>query len=171
MSFSVTQKKAAPWYRQGWPWFLIAIPATAIVAGVITLILAIRSWDGLVVDDYYREGKAFVQTIERTERAKQLGLSAQLNISTDRVLIVLSSSVPSVTLPGTVRLTVSHPTKGGLDQEMVVTGRDGVFEVKISPLATGRWLFQIEDEPRAWRMNGAAYLPTETEIRINPTGS
>ncbi len=22
-----------PWYRQGWPWFLIALPATAVVAG------------------------------------------------------------------------------------------------------------------------------------------
>ena len=40
-----------PWYRQMWPWILIAIPASAVVASAITLWLAITHEDPLVVDD------------------------------------------------------------------------------------------------------------------------
>ena len=49
-----------PWYRQGWPWFLIALPATAVVAGIATLVIAAKTFDGMVVDDYYKEGQAIV---------------------------------------------------------------------------------------------------------------
>ena len=37
---SITAGKTIPWYRQGWPWFLILLPATVVVACFITLYLA-----------------------------------------------------------------------------------------------------------------------------------
>jgi hypothetical protein len=40
-----------PWYRQFWPWFIIALPASAVIAGFFTLWLAISRPDHLVVDD------------------------------------------------------------------------------------------------------------------------
>ncbi len=40
-----------PWYRQFWPWFIIALPASAVIASFITLYLAISRPDPLVVDD------------------------------------------------------------------------------------------------------------------------
>ena len=43
-------KPHEPWYRQGWPWFLIAFPATAVVAGIATLVIAIQTFDGMVVE-------------------------------------------------------------------------------------------------------------------------
>ena len=45
-----------PWYRQFWPWFIIALPASAVVASFITLWLAISNPDQLVIedDDYQR---------------------------------------------------------------------------------------------------------------------
>lgn len=170
MSVTVSNKKAEPWYKQGWPWFLIALPATAVIAGFITLAIAINTWDGLVVDDYYKEGRAIVQTIGRTERAKELGLSAQLRVRTDSLRIDLSAAKLE-DLPQSIRLTIAHPTRGGSDQELFLSGPGGVFEGAIKPLSTGRWLFQLEDESRSWRMNGTAYLPTETEIRVDPFGS
>ena len=30
-----------PWYRQAWPWFLISLPATAVIAGSFTFYLAV----------------------------------------------------------------------------------------------------------------------------------
>lgn len=45
-----------PWYRQFWPWFIIALPASAVVAGFYTLYLAISQPVQLVVtDDEYRQ--------------------------------------------------------------------------------------------------------------------
>ena len=170
MSVLTTEEKIKPWYKQGWPWFLIAFPATAVIAGSITMVIAVRTWDGLVVDDYYKEGKAIVQTIGRTELAKELGLKANVNVRSDSLRIeIAASDIDSV--PGAIHLTIAHPTQGGFDQVLTLNGQGGVFEGAIAPLSTGRWLFQIENESRSWRMNGAAYLPTETEIRIDPSGS
>ena len=44
-----------PWYREPWPWVLIAIPALTIFASAITIWLAVSRPDPLVVDgDEYR---------------------------------------------------------------------------------------------------------------------
>ena len=40
-----------PWYRQFWPWFIIALPASAVIASLITFYLAVSRPDHLVVDD------------------------------------------------------------------------------------------------------------------------
>lgn len=40
-----------PWYRQFWPWFIIAIPAAAVLGGFLTLWLALTHPETLVVDD------------------------------------------------------------------------------------------------------------------------
>lgn len=40
-----------PWYREPWPWVLIAIPLLTILASAITLWLAVRHPDQIVVDE------------------------------------------------------------------------------------------------------------------------
>ncbi len=170
MSTTLTDRKDARWYRQGWPWFLIALPAIAVIAGIATLVIAIRSWDGLVVDDYYKEGNAIVQTIERTTHARELGLSALVQVRSERLRVQLTAR-DRADLPSGLIVTISHPTRTGLDQVLTLSGKDGVYEGDMKTLAAGRWLFQLEDESRVWRMNGAAYLPTETEIRMDPSSS
>lgn len=170
MSTTLTDKTPPPWYRQGWPWFLIALPAVAVIAGIITLVIAVQTFDGLVVDDYYKEGRAIVQTIGRSERARELGLRATLRVRSESIRIVLTGA-DAARLPEQIIVTVAHPTRGGQDQILALSGMKGVFDAALAPLSTGRWLFQIEDESRSWRMNGAAYLPTETEIRIDPSSS
>lgn len=170
MSTTLTDKSIKPWYVQGWPWFLIALPAVAVVAGIITLVIAVRTSDGLVVDDYYKEGKAIVQTMNRTTRARELGIAARLNIRSDRIRIELTAT-EAASVPATLLLTISHPTREGLDQHLKLEGAGAVFETGIAPLSAGRWLIQIEDEARIWRLNGAAYLPNETELTLTPNES
>ena len=43
--------EGVPWYKQFWPWFIIALPASVVVASFFTLWLAISNPDQLVVDD------------------------------------------------------------------------------------------------------------------------
>jgi len=40
-----------PWYREPWPWVLIALPLTAVVGCMISLWLALSHPDLLVVDE------------------------------------------------------------------------------------------------------------------------
>ncbi|THF64387.1 FixH family protein [Pseudothauera rhizosphaerae] len=162
--------KPEPWFKQFWPWFLLAIPGASILAGIVFLTISIKSWDGLVVDDYYKEGRAIVMTIDRLALAGKLGLSAGVRVYEDRIVVDLSAA-DTTSIPEVIHLTIAHPTRGGMDQELLLRRHGGSFTGVIQPLHAGRWLFQIEDESRSWRMNGAAYLPTETEIRIDPSAS
>jgi hypothetical protein len=45
-----------PWYKQFWPWFLIALPAAAVIASFITLDIAITHADIPVQGDYVQHG-------------------------------------------------------------------------------------------------------------------
>jgi hypothetical protein len=56
-----------PWYRQFWPWFIIAIPSAAIIGGLVTLWLALTHPESLVV-----EGQEY-QTIRDELRAHDRG--------------------------------------------------------------------------------------------------
>lgn len=48
-----------PWYKQFWPWFIIALPASVVIASFFTLYLAVSNPDQLVVtDNEYRELKS-----------------------------------------------------------------------------------------------------------------
>jgi hypothetical protein len=46
----------APWYKQFWPWFLIVLPTTAVIASFITLYIAVKHADSPVQDDYVQHG-------------------------------------------------------------------------------------------------------------------
>lgn len=37
-----------PWYRQFWPWMLIALPAAAVIACVVTIVIAVKNPDIIV---------------------------------------------------------------------------------------------------------------------------
>jgi len=132
--------------------------------------LAIQSWDGLVVDDYYQQGKTIHTTIARAERASELGLAADLSLSAEEARVQLSVK-QDTPLPPTVILTISHPTRSGHDQVVLLKLVDGTFAGPLEPLTAGRWLIQLEDESRTWRLNGTVYLPTETRLRMLPGAS
>ena len=91
------------------------MPATAIVAGFITLWLAVTTFDGLVTDDYYKQGLAINQTLARANAAQELGLVGQVKFSAEDVRVVLSVR-QGVELPNKLLVTLAHPTRGGLDQ-------------------------------------------------------
>ena len=64
-----THKLKKPWYREPWVWLMIALPASAVVGGIITIYLAVSTSDGLVVDDYYKRGKAINLDLRLVVRA------------------------------------------------------------------------------------------------------
>lgn len=141
-----------PWYREPWPWILMAGPAAAVVAGFYTLALAIKSDDGLVADDYYRRGLAINRTLERSERARQLALEATVSIIGNKVRVVLRGrEVP----PRALRLALIHPTRAGRDQTLALHEEaPGVYRGRIVPFGNERRLIHLEDDRRIWRLSG-----------------
>ncbi len=51
-----------PWYKQFWPWFLIILPLSVVVASITTFVVFSNNKVSLVAEDYYKKEKASIWT-------------------------------------------------------------------------------------------------------------
>lgn len=167
MNASPRNLDGRPWYREPWPWLLMAGPAIVVVAGIYTAWLAIATSDGLVTDDYYKKGLSANQTIARSEAAERLGVSAGLRFSADSVSIVLQADRSRFVPPPALHVSLSHPTRAGLDQTAVARREGNAYVGTLRLPASGHWIVLLEDEARTWRLLGNVVLPAAGEVRLS----
>jgi hypothetical protein len=143
-----------PWYREPWPWILMAGPAAVVVAGIVTLWLAVSSADGLVAEDYYKQGLAINRVIEREDAARRLGLSARVEPAPGRLVLRLDGTQRG-TAPAALFVQLAHATRAGYDMRLrLARAADGRYEAVLPPLPRGHWRVSIEDPQGRWRIAG-----------------
>ncbi len=144
-----------PWYKEPFVWFIISLPASAILAGVYTLYLAVVSYDGLVVDDYYKQGLAINKRLEKNNKANLYGLSAQITKS-DKILQLRLLANENFIYPDSLTVTLSHATQQGYDQTLVMKkNTPTIYSSEFAELAAGRWNVIIEQND--WRVLSSLY--------------
>ncbi|MCM5570858.1 FixH family protein [Burkholderiaceae bacterium FT117] len=151
---------ATPWYRQRWPWLLMIMPATAIVGGIFTWWLAANANNSMVVDDYYKEGRAINQQLARDDRAAQLGLAATLAAGSpgDRsgaggIAVDLRGRLDAAALPDSLTLRLVHATESSLDAQLTLRHAGGGRYLGAGVLpGSGHWIVHLEDPQRSWRL-------------------
>lgn len=156
-----------PWYREPWPWALIAGPAAVVVAGGVTIWLAVSSNDGLVADDYYRRGLAINQVLVREREAARLGFRARLRVTdTGAVEVALTGGQVA---PPALTLRLVHPTRAGEDR-LVPLARvaPGVYRSQGAVAPSGRRNVVLEDEAGAWRLTGEWAAPSQQPMEFAP---
>jgi hypothetical protein len=173
MNKTAPMQQPKPWYREPWPWYLMAGPIVVIIAAFGTAWLAVSSSDGLVTDDYYKKGLAVDQTLARSRVAVEHGIEARLRLAADHVEIKVSSTVEvGGGEPAGLRLSLSHPTRAGLDQAVELQAVDRQTYVGDLRLpASGHWIVVIEDDARTWRLTGNVVLPAQGETVIGGAGA
>jgi hypothetical protein len=143
-----------PWYRQRWPWLLIAGPAVAVVAGFFTLYLAISTDDGVIADDYYKRGLLINKELLRSQRAEAMGLSAIVHVAPSGAVRVELAAAVDAPLPDAMTLKLVHPTRSGQDREAALThGPGNVYVGDLGAYPAGRWFVSIETPQ--WRLPAA----------------
>lgn len=166
MSTAPTERfDTRPWYRQAWPWFLISLPATAIVAGIATLVLAVRSYDGLVADDYYKQGLSINKRLAGEQLAASLGLEGRLQVAGRRVELRLQGR-EGVALPTTLHLSVISPVRAGGDSLLKLERQGDVYVAAWPPVADGHWNLLLEDPSSGWRVRGQMVLPAAQAVKL-----
>ncbi|MDP1634894.1 MAG: FixH family protein [Gallionellaceae bacterium] len=163
------KQNAQPWYRHRWPWILMAGPAIVVVAGIITAWIAIATNDGLVADDYYKQGLAVNQKLARNDAAATMQLEARLRLAAGRIELRLISRADTA-LPARVKVMLAHPTRDGEDQNVMLTGEKGIYAGQMQALGPGRWYVAIEDEAATWRLTGSVQLPDAPEALLVASG-
>jgi hypothetical protein len=151
-----------PWYREPWPWIIMAAPATAVVAGIITLVIAIESFDGLVAEDYYKQGLAVNKQLARIHKAKELGVQGGIEIESHAGGAVRIDLRGRPGVKTDLVLMLSHPTRAGLDQRIQLqSAGNEVYVGRIGPLPPGRWHVSVESAAEQWQIRGELQAPQE----------
>lgn len=157
---------AKPWYREPWPWLLMALPAAAVAGGIVTAIIAFRSADGVVAADYYKRGLAINEELSRSRLAAALGIEAEVRIGGIEpgdlvgVRLVAARALPP---EAALRVRLVHPGRSGADREAVLArtgadpaGRSAEYAGSWGEAAAvgGRPAWQIVVESAQWRLDG-----------------
>ena len=158
-----------PWYKQFWPWFLMFFPATAVVAGIITITLAVKTDDGLVKDDYYKAGLAINQTLGLKQKAHALNLNANVNWDKLTQTITLKLNGKITKLPPRLTMQFAHATVANHDQvvTLFLAPDNTSYTGRIEIIRSGSWITILEPEKRAWRINGRVTLPKQTQWHMD----
>lgn len=161
-----TAVRAKPWYYEPWPWLLMVGPFIVVIAGIYTAWLAISTNDGLVTDDYYKKGLVVNQTIASSAQAQRLGLTVGVRTLDGGFVARLAAEDKSFAMPQALTLTLSHPTRAGLDQSLVLAREGDLYAGRLRLPTSGHWLVLVEDETKSWRLMGNVVLPTSGETII-----
>jgi len=145
----------APWYRQFWPWFIIALPTIVVAASLYTLILANLHADDLVIDEYYKEGLAINLLLERDAQADKLGLHAELYLSGQNQLQI-GARIQGDIQASQLMLRLSHPMEAAEDRELILkrVGDEDYMTTINTPLS-GNWYWILDaGDSSTWRLTG-----------------
>lgn len=157
------------WYKQPLVWLLIALPMSAVIGGIITVIIAFRSDDGLVVDDYYQQGKAINRVLERDQAAQQLGYigSANYQANTKHLRLTMASTSGHA-IPKEIDVSLLHATRGGFDQKYTLSASDnGGYDILLNKrLVQGPWIIQLSTPE--WRVSGRIHVPNSPNANLGP---
>ena len=147
-------------------WLVISIPLSAVVYGIFFLTVSITSFDGMVVDDYYKVGKQINRELKRDKAAQTHGLRAQVSVDGDTLVVFISSN-PNYSPPPALEISFFYSTRADIDKETFVEQTSpGIYKGPVPKLETGRWNVQIASDD--WRLLGSMRAPEETRVIISP---
>ncbi len=168
MSVPADELDVTPWYRQFWPWFLIILPTSAVIAGLTTLAIAIKTRDSLVVGDYAKIGMATEQMFERDQAAAKLGVAADLSFDRTGGRVTLVLHGPAAAREPALKLRLIHPTQEALDRRVeLAVGPDGRYYGGFKAPLEGRWGLRLEPQDSHWRLTGEIAPGTQT-VALKP---
>ncbi|HHJ14918.1 MAG TPA: nitrogen fixation protein FixH [Gammaproteobacteria bacterium] len=155
-----------PWYRQIWPWLLIVPPASAVLGGILTLVLAVQSPNALVVDDYYKQGLAINQHKHRIEAARRLGIEGLLR-SDGRQLRLSLQGQTADTQP--LMLQFVHATRSELDEQLELEPLgDGEYRARAPRLPRGIWYLRLRPPDEHWEIRARITSAGHFQARLSP---
>jgi len=159
-----------PWYKQFWPWFIIALPLTAVIASVTTVIIAFTNADTVVRGNWYKDGLAINQRLDKSMETKKRDIKGQLKINRDTGQITVKLQNVNSQEEPSIHLQIIHPTqvKKDINLSMLATG-DGEYQSKLAKIPEGNYYIQIEPASGHWQLNSQLnFAPNFATAQVVP---
>jgi uncharacterized protein len=158
------QQDTKPWYKQLWPWILIAIPVFTALKAVHTVYLMQQHTPDLVVDDYYKEGRAINMQLAKYREAQLRNLEAHVLIAGNRAVVRFAKNT---VLDGTLHLDFYHPTLADRDFALDAERSGELLYIATLPLTpSGKWQLVVSDASKDWKLRATLQLPATSEIKL-----
>ena len=158
-----------PWYKQFWPWFLISIPAASVAAGMLMLTLAIKGQDPLVRDDWYKDGMAINQRLDKRHRATEAGIKAYFSFNSSDNIITLRVTNLDPVKDADLHLELVHPTMADRDikTELFKTPNNQYF-AKLNATPNGAYYTLLSSKDGDWEIESKInFKNTLSEFELN----
>jgi hypothetical protein len=156
-----------PWYKNFWPWFLIFFPSAAIIGCISLFITAIGNGPDMVVDDYYKKGKAINLELSKFEKAKSLYLFGDLNVTNERVSFKFTKGDTSNV--HALKLSFYHRTIKANDFEATLTpNANKEFTALLDNYTEGAYSIFIVPIDGSWKLKENIILPTTHTVSVTP---
>ncbi len=157
-----------PWYKEPWTWFLIIVPITSVTASFSMIQTFNQTNVEMVVDDYYKKGKAINQELSRIKKAKSYGISAFLTVNNGQLLLDLNKNKQAPEMAALV-ISFYHATQGKRDFNLMATQRaNGTYFAQLPEALTGNWQITVEPHDKQWKIQQRITLPAEDKLILLP---
>lgn len=151
-----TSESILPWYKQFWPWFLILLPLSVVIASVITFVIAQNNKPALVSGNYYKEGLAINASKKLEENARQLGLTADLIVNGTTLTVHLNGLKVE---PPNLIVDLRHSTISQHDKSLTLARiAKGVYQSPFILPKVGKWYIDIKDVDHEWEIKKADHF-------------
>jgi hypothetical protein len=142
----------------------MAGPFVAIVASLASAWLALKSDDGVVAQDYYKQGLRINQRLKHAAANPERELGATITVGAGGAVRVHVEGGTGAA-PQSLRLTLARPAASARDEIVILKpGADGDYVGVLGAQKPGRWIVTLESG--AWRLPTTTVAGPQSEIRL-----
>ncbi len=154
------------WYQIPMVWMVVGIPLFSVVFTLSIVWISIKTFDGLVVDDYYRKGLEINRDLERDRYASDINLVAFAALADGRLRIDLQGN-DSDARTESIKFGFYHPTVANRDV-VIDLQHEGAGRYSMEPVTLGHGKWNAIAETDAWRLVGTLFHPNKDGFTLKP---
>lgn len=148
-------------------WLMLALPAAAVVAGLSTVVIAVRaSGDDAVPESVRRTAQVQEADLAADRQAARRQLRAQLQVNRATGAVQVSITGDAIT-DDRVELRLVHATDGARDAVAVLVRSGALWLGRVNAPLDRPWALVLAADDGAWRLQGR--LPIEQDsVSLEP---
>ena len=135
-------------------WIMWLLPAAAVVAGLATLVIALRNADRALPTSYHWEGEHLDRDFELARNAAAHGTQVEFRIVDGECIATLRSAPGD---PAALTMLFANGADAGLDRVLMLRRvAPGEYRGACPPIPAGHWRVALEDDARTWSIRTQA---------------
>jgi len=149
------EQQSSPWYKNMWVWLIIALPLSSIIGGIIMVNVAVNGGSDIVVDNYYKQGKAINLVLDQDIQAREMDLRAALDFDFAGGELRVSFNHLAQTT-SQLELELMHPLEAKKDVTILLSQvAPGEYRALMKGLLKNRYHLSLHEQANpVWRLTG-----------------